>query len=77
MCIRDSLLVEQKINPNGMTDLFESLQSDASIYMPEFLNSRPVTEDRILFANEFSANNKGPYEINTALKALFNKLKAE
>lgn len=72
-----NLLVEQKINPNGMTDLFESLQSDASIYMPEFLSSHPVTDDRILFANEFSANNKGPYEINPALKSLFNKLKTE
>ncbi|GIZ08006.1 M48 family metallopeptidase [Flavobacterium sp. UMI-01] len=69
------ILKTNKVNPKGMSNLFQRLQKNNSINIPEFLSSHPVTENRIASIEKHIKNEKYPYENNPQLKSLFIELK--
>jgi len=69
------ILVKNKVNPQGMSNLFKRLQHKNLISIPEFLNSHPVTEDRILSINKMIKTKSFSFNENPNLKKLFQELK--
>lgn len=69
------ILIANKVNPQGMSNLFKRLQQHHSISIPEFLSSHPVTENRIDFINKMIKNQKNQQVTNPQLEKLFAKLK--
>ena len=69
------ILIANKVNPQGMSNLFKRLQQHHSISIPEFLSSHPVTENRIDFINKMIKNQKNQKVTNPQLEKLFAKLK--
>lgn len=70
-----SLMCNNKINPSGMVRLFERLQQEDKLSIPEFLASHPVTDNRIMVTKE--AIKTRQYQIKTSdmLDSLFTKIK--
>ena len=70
------ILVNNKINPQGMSNLFKRLQDEEfSISVPEFLSLHPVTTDRIAFINKMTQSKSYPFQENSKLKNLFDQMK--
>jgi beta-barrel assembly-enhancing protease len=70
------ILVANKVNPKGMSNLFKRLKThNSSIRIPEFLSSHPVTEDRITYIDSRIKTNTFQNKENPKLKLLFQKLK--
>ena len=46
------LMIQNNINPKGMTDLFTRLQSEEKVVVPAFISSHPITTDRIEMINK-------------------------
>lgn len=69
------ILIANKVNPQGMSNLFKRLQQHHSISIPEFLSSHPETENRIDFINKMIKNQKNQQVTNPQLEKLFAKLK--
>lgn len=69
------ILVANKVNPQGMSNLFKRLQEHNSISIPEFLSSHPVTENRIGFIDTMIETQKFEKVSNPQLEKLFTKLK--
>jgi beta-barrel assembly-enhancing protease len=69
------ILVANKINPKGMSDLFSRLQENESFSLPEFLSSHPVTKERISFIRSLLKSEKYQTIENTHLKSLFQSIK--
>ena len=70
------ILMQNQVNPQGMSNLFKRLDDQMSI-IPEFLSSHPVTKERIQFIDQLIKTK--PYQIkeNTRLEILFKELKHE
>ncbi|AWG20798.1 hypothetical protein FFWV33_04200 [Flavobacterium faecale] len=69
------ILVKNKINPQGMANLFQRLKKDTSITIPEFLSSHPVTDDRISTITKMIKDDSFSFTENPNLKRLFVELK--
>jgi Zn-dependent protease with chaperone function len=69
------ILIKNKVNPKGMSNLFKRLQDDQNSVIPEFLSSHPVTKERIRNSNKWIGNTKFTEKENKKLIALFNELK--
>lgn len=69
------ILLENKVNPQGMANLFKRLQQQHSYTIPEFLSSHPVTENRIDFINTMIKNKKFRTIAHPQLESLFAQLK--
>lgn len=69
------ILVANKVNPKGMSNLMKRLQNEELIAMPEFLSSHPITENRIDYIDKMIKKRVYPYEEKATLNALFQKLK--
>lgn len=70
------ILKKNKINPNGMVELFSILEDkESSVEIPKILSTHPITKDRIDFSKKL-VNKKDyiPVE-NENLKSLFEDLK--
>jgi Zn-dependent protease with chaperone function len=70
-----NLLIKNKINPQGMSNLFKRLQDSNFISIPEFLSSHPVTEERISTIDEMIKAKSFRYKENLRLKKLFLEIK--
>lgn len=70
-----NVLVVNKINPVGMTNLFKRLENKNHISIPQFLNSHPMTEDRITFMEKIIKTKNFQFKDNKKLKNLFQKMK--
>ncbi len=71
-----NFLIENKINPKGMSDLFSRLQKEEMGYsIPEFLSSHPITKDRILKINKMIQKQTITFSENPKLKTIFEELK--
>lgn len=73
------VLRTQKINPQGMIALFTQLESETGStekYIPEFMSTHPLTQERLRYIKDEIA--KGGFEIeqNISLENLFNKIKS-
>ena len=69
------ILIANNVNPVGMSNLFKRLQEKHSINVPEFLSSHPVTKNRIDYIDQMIKTKSYPYENNSELNMLFQKLK--
>ncbi|MGA9638696.1 M48 family metallopeptidase [Flavobacterium sp.] len=69
------ILEANKVNPKGMSNLFQRLQKNNSIAIPEFLSSHPVTENRIEYIDKLIQSKKYVFENKPELKRLFLELK--
>ncbi len=69
------ILVANKVNPKGMSNLMKRLQDEELIAMPEFLSSHPITENRIHYIDKMINTKVYPYEEKAILNTLFLKLK--
>lgn len=68
------ILLENKVNPMGMSNLFKRLQQQ-SYAIPEFLSSHPVTENRIDFIDKMIKDKKFQTVAHPQLERLFVQLK--
>jgi len=64
------ILSLNKVNPKGMSNLFERLQSEDVISIPEFLSSHPVTSERITYINGLIKMKPFYFKENSKLKRL-------
>ena len=69
------MLYDNKVNPAGMSKLFTRLQGEHDKFIPEFLSSHPVTEDRIEFIDNTIAKKKAEPVENARLHELFLEIK--
>ena len=71
-----NLLIENKINPKGMSNLFKRLKKEeGELSIPEFLSSHPITKDRISRINKMIQKQPIVFKENPKLKAIFEELK--
>lgn len=47
-----TIMENNKVNPNGLLHLFETLQGDSKFAPPALLSTHPLTEERITFAQQ-------------------------
>lgn len=71
-----AILVANKVNPKGMSNLFKRLKThNSTIAIPEFLSSHPVTENRIRFMDKRIKANTYQYIEKPKLQLLFQQIK--
>ena len=64
-----------QINPKGMPTLFLRLKTDHDAFIPEFLSTHPITDDRIQNIKGAIKHKKYKTVNNKKLQDLFNRLK--
>lgn len=69
------ILLANKVNPQGMSNLFKRLKQNNFVSIPEFLSSHPVTENRIEFIDKMIKNQKFQKVNHPQLESLFAELK--
>jgi beta-barrel assembly-enhancing protease len=69
------LMIQNGINPKGMTTLFTRLKSEEKVLVPTFISSHPMTDDRIKYINELIRNKPSFKKENKLLTELFQELK--
>jgi len=69
-----AIVTKNKVNPKGMVTLFQRLEKEHNIEMPEFLSTHPVTKDRIQTIKMMIDSNNHNIQENITLKILFEKL---
>lgn len=70
-----AIVIKNKVNPNGMLNLFKRLQNEDDSIIPEFLSSHPVTQQRIATTRQLVKSTPHQVEANSKLQQLFQKLK--
>lgn len=71
-----SLMIQNKINPEGMLQLFDRLQESSKLTVPELLSTHPVTDERIRYIKTYIEEQNYQTEANESLSLLFSLLKA-
>jgi Zn-dependent protease with chaperone function len=69
------LMIQNGINPKGMTTLFTRLKSEEKVLVPTFISSHPMTDDRIKYINELIKNKPSFSTGNKRLTELFQEIK--
>jgi Zn-dependent protease with chaperone function len=69
------IIVLNKTNPIGMSNLFKRLQDKEIIGIPDFLSSHPITMDRINYINKLIIKKPFEFKENAKLKKLFLEIK--
>lgn len=69
------LMIQNGINPKGMTTLFTRLKSEEKVLVPTFISSHPMTDDRIKYINELIKDRPSFSTENKRLSELFQELK--
>lgn len=70
------ILIQNKVDPQGMSNLFKRLD-DHSSFIPEFLSSHPMTKERINFVDKKIKGQNFQTTENPKLKTLFKDLQNE
>ena len=70
------ILLQNRVDPHGMSNLFKRLDDDSS-YVPEFLSSHPITKERLQFIDKLIKTESFHTTENPKLKTLFKALKHE
>ncbi|OOV28649.1 hypothetical protein BXU11_01475 [Flavobacterium sp. LM5] len=68
------IVTQNQVNPKGMVTLFQRLQKEHGIEIPEFLSTHPVTKDRIQSIKTMISSKNHVIHQDLKLKALFEKL---
>lgn len=69
------ILKKNKIDPNGMHQLFKTLKTSHDGEIPELLSSHPLTDDRIKFSKSLLDKKEYTFEKNPKLENDFKRLK--
>ena len=70
-----ALMIQNNIDPKGMLKLFDRLQDDNTLSVPEFLSSHPITNDRIKYIEAYIQRETYETRHNEVLSELFEELK--
>lgn len=70
------ILLQNKIDPKGMSNLFKRLDDHSNI-IPEFLSSHPITKERIIFVDKKIKGQTFKITENPKLQTLFKDLQNE
>lgn len=68
------LLKNNQLDMHGMPELFEILQEESTVDMPDYLSSHPMLKDRIEYTSKI-ANEQQTFEENTLAKQKWDILK--
>jgi len=71
------ILINNGCDPNGMPDLFSHLQTDHDKYIPEFLSTHPITDERINNIKKIISNNTHMASVHNELDLLFIEVKKD
>lgn len=69
------ILVSNRVNPQGMSDLFKRLQEENTISIPQFLSTHPLTEERINYIDKIIKTRPFKFKAQNNLEHIFEKLK--
>ncbi|MDP4239625.1 MAG: M48 family metallopeptidase [Bacteroidota bacterium] len=69
------LMIDNGINPKGMTELFTRLQSSENVAVPVFISSHPITTDRIVYIKRRVNDLPHRYLFDPELERLFRQVK--
>ncbi len=69
------ILMDNHIDPNGMLQLFEQLESASKFTIPQILSSHPLTKERKSHMQEIIAESVYEVKPNDGLSMLFEQLK--
>jgi len=69
------MMIQNHINPKGMTDLFKRLQTDEKVIIPAFISSHPITTDRIETINKLIQQKTYRNIYKPELEKLFRRVK--
>lgn len=70
------LMMQNNINPQGMTTLFRRLKLSEKTVVPAFASTHPLTEDRISDIEHLIKQKKCHFEKDTELESLFKVIKS-
>jgi Zn-dependent protease with chaperone function len=70
-----AIVIKNKVDPNGMLNLFKRLQDEGDAIIPEFLSSHPVTKQRIETTRQLVKSTPHQVEASSKLQQLFQQLK--
>jgi predicted Zn-dependent protease len=71
-----AILIQNQIDPQGMTQLFTRLEEEENAFaVPEFISTHPLTQDRIAKINRYIENEVYQTENHPLLDELFQSLK--
>ena len=68
------ILMQNQINPQGMVHLFERLDEESTISLPEILSSHPLTRERKMNMQKKISEADSKVRTNERLKELFRRL---
>lgn len=69
------IMIYNQVNPKGMKKLFTRLKSEADYLLPEFLNSHPLTTERLAYIEDFINSTQYQTKENYELIDIFNNIK--
>lgn len=69
------LMIQNHINPQGMTTLFTRLKKTDKINVPAFISSHPLTNDRIVYIQNLIKHKSFQNSKNEKLEQLFKQIK--
>jgi Zn-dependent protease with chaperone function len=72
-----AILQANRINPEGMIDLFKTLKAENKIQVNEIISTHPDLENRILFVQEFAKEHPYQPKQNDSLVYYFKQLQSE
>jgi predicted Zn-dependent protease len=69
------ILMDNKMNPNGMIQLFEQLEKEHDVYIPKIISSHPLTAERKKNMQKIISTTKYDVKNNEKLNAIFEHIK--
>lgn len=69
------ILMDNKMNPNGMVQLFEQLEKEHDAYIPKIISSHPLTAERKKNMQKIISTTKYDVKHNEKLNAIFEHIK--
>ncbi len=69
------ILMLNNLNPNGMVKLFEQLEQESKISVPEIMSSHPLTKERKKNMQRIISETAYQVQSNDTLKAIFENMK--
>lgn len=69
------ILMDNKMNPNGMVQLFEQLEKEHDVYIPKIISSHPLTAERKKNMKTIISSTKYDVKQKNKLNAIFERIK--
>lgn len=69
------IMLQNKVDPQGMVALFEQLEAESYLEVPEILSTHPITKERKKRVQQFIESSEVDVKANPKLQKLFKQLK--